>query len=234
MSIKIIREQLMKKLNEKMDAMTLKKCLQNTLNKYGCFHSEDDFKHCLAWNIHSQIKGEIRLEKRFENMDQNKPGYVDIFISLSPKEKFGIELKYKTDEYQCEVNSEHYELKRHVAYNESRYDFCKDIMRLEKLVEEGEINKGFAIFLTNDHLYWNPPSNNHTKDADFRIHEHRILTGELNWAKNASQVKTEKRQHCIELNGKYQIVWDQHSLDNYPHNKKNSEFRYTIVEVSGR
>jgi hypothetical protein len=71
------------------------------------------------------------------------------------------------------------ELKHHWAEDCGRYDYLKQVEKLEKITMGGDNINGIAILLTNDHLYWNPPTKSLTVDSNFRIHENRILTGEL-------------------------------------------------------
>jgi hypothetical protein len=122
------------------------------------FHSEADFQHALAWKIHKKYPEiNIRFERRIELDD--KEIYIDIFLK-DKKERIGlIELKYKTRDIEIEINDERFKLKNQSAQDISRYDFIKDISRLEKCVDRLPNTTGYAIFLTNDPSYWNFPRN---------------------------------------------------------------------------
>ena len=175
------------------------------------FHSEADFQHALAWKIHEEFSNiNIRLEKPFKDIGDSKPWYIDIFCFNDDK-KFAIELKYKTRGLKINYNGEEYCLKNQWAHDISRYDFIKDIYRLEKLVEDNKIDIGFAIFLTNDYLYWKKPKRSNTNDKDFRIHEGRILSGILAWAEGTSEGTMRGRTEPIKLKGKYKITWKDYS-----------------------
>ena len=112
------------------------------------FHSEADFQHALAWRIHEKYPDfNIRLEKRV--ILNEKEIYFDIFIFKDNK-IVAVEVKYKTKNLDTGVTSEKFSLKNQGAQDQGRYDFVKDISRLEKALETYCDSTGFAIFLTND------------------------------------------------------------------------------------
>ena len=71
------------------------------------------------------------------------------------------------------MRSERFVLRDQGAQDIRRYDFLMDIQRLEDEVSEGRARQGFAILLTNDPSYWQPPRRDETVDAAFRIHDGR-------------------------------------------------------------
>ena len=94
-----------------------------------------------------------------------------------------IELKYKTSKLKVSIDDEEYQLKTHGAYPVSRYEFIKDISRLEVF------GGGFAVFLTNDNLYWYRGEEEGI-DEDFKNYENRKIKGRLNWGPNAGNGTT--------------------------------------------
>ena len=207
------------------------------------FHSEADFQHSLAWKIHELYPDlEIRLEKR-EKINEEEM-YLDIFV-FDTKKVYALELKYKTKGIHVIHNDkehhyrEEYLLKDQRAHPISRYDFCKDIERLEKVVKNYQKKHqnaiGFAIFLTNDHLDWKKSNNerSHIIDEDFRIDKGKeILKGTLRW-RGASPGTTKKREKPIKLAGEYAIEWKDYSdvKDECKEKCKYSRFRYLLVKV---
>ena len=188
------------------------------------FHSEADFQHALAWKIHQRNPGsQIRLE--FPMPVENPKMYVDIWL---PKEKIAIELKYATRSLELEHNKESFDLSNHGAHNQRRYDFLKDIHRLEHLCSKLEFcEAGYAVLLTNDPLYWKD-STRDTMDADFRIHEGQEISGELAWAPGASQGMVKGRELPIPLTSSYRLRWQDYSdISEEPPGK----FRYLAVSV---
>ncbi|MGX1901616.1 hypothetical protein ACT3HK_09660 [Thermolongibacillus altinsuensis] len=97
------------------------------------------------------------------------------------------------------------ELKHHGAEDCGRYDFLKQVEKLEKITTGRDNIKGIAILLTNDHLYWSEPTRANTVDSYFRIHENRILTGELKWLEHASAGTTKGREDSIVIKGTYKL-----------------------------
>lgn len=215
--------------NEKFD---IENVLDSLSKKRPVFHSEADFQCALAWEIHEMYSDfNIRLEKKEEIY--GKEIYPDIFIFKKDR-IYILELKYKTRELKITMPKEEYHLKNQGAHDINRYDFCKDIERLEKMVEKYEksnyICTGFAIFLTNDSQYWVSPETEkpNTFDKEFRIHEGRILRGILRWKEGASSGTTRGREDPINLSGMYCLRWKYYSNLN---EKTNGEFRYLLVEV---
>lgn len=187
------------------------------------FHSEADFQHALAWKIHEKYSDlNIRLEKRITLND--KEIYIDVFIHKG-NNIVAIETKYKTKNINITVSNEEFNLKNHSAPNNNRYDFIKDISRIEECLKKYLNGYAFAIFLTNDSSYWEISRGTDTQDKDFRIHEGRIIKGKLSWKEGASK-KT--RSEPIILKGKFKLTWKDYS----DVKKRNGNFRYLLVKIA--
>ena len=188
------------------------------------FHSEADFQHALAWHIHQTTpKTQIRLE--FPILVENRKMYVDIWL---PQEKVAIELKYATRSLELPDNEEPFALRNHGAHNHRRYDFLKDIHRLELMRSElGLCEAGHAVLLTNDPLYWNCSSRK-TMDLAFRVHEGREISRKLAWDPCASQGMVKGREESIQLRGSYCLHWQDYSCF---HGEQRGKFRYLAVPV---
>jgi hypothetical protein len=199
--------------------------LNELSEKRPVFHSEADFQHALAWTIHEKCSGlNIRLERR-EVLNNNEKIYFDIFASNGNKTVI-IEVKYKTKKLDTVVNGEKFNLKDQDAQDQGRYDFIKDISRLEKALEIYD-GTGFAIFLTNDKSYWETP----TRDVDavdeaLRIHEKSIICGTLSWKKGTSKGTKSGRIKPIILKGNYTLNWNDYS------DVEEQKFRYLLVEIA--
>lgn len=133
--------------------MDIHQILTTALNKRSIFHSEADFQHHFAWEIHRAANAEvdIRLEFPLSSVGSNRWEYCDVLIRGAST--IGIELKYKTKKLSVDVDCELFELKQQGAQDLGRYDFLKDICRLESWCEQQKISKGYAILLTNDPSY---------------------------------------------------------------------------------
>ena len=118
------------------------------------FHSEADFQFAFAWRIKQAMpRWNIRLE--FNPVpEEGRTMALDIWI---PTAGVAIELKYPTRRLDTVVGGERFALRNHGAQPPNRYDYLRDVQRLEREVATGRAKRGFAILLTNDHGYWNPP-----------------------------------------------------------------------------
>ena len=189
------------------------------------FHSEADFQHALAWRIHETMPDcQVRLEHPFPH--EEKRMHLDIWL---PTEGVAIELKYRTREIKMDCEGIAFVLKEQAAQDHARYDFLKDVQRLEYVMRAGE-KAGFAILLTNDPTYWDPKrmKKRSPNDADFRIHECRKPTGKLAWSDKASPGTIKSREDPIHLSGCYKMHWKDYSdcaAENY------GKFRYLAVSV---
>lgn len=186
------------------------------------FNLEADFQHALAWKIHEKYpECTMRLEKKAKNEDI----YYDIF-AFNENKKIIIELKYKTKKTDTpiESNGEKFELRNHGAQPLGRYDFIKDISRLEKGIKENNDSVGYAIFITNDSYYYEKPkfNNKNVIDRHFRIHEGNSLIGKLCWKETTSKGTLGGRDKCIILKNNYTLKWENYSKNN---------FKYLLIKV---
>jgi len=190
------------------------------------FHSEADFQHALAWEIHCHFPAAIvRLEIHPGRIGPRE--YLDIWIQHEDI-TYAIELKYKTRKLDAVYNGEEFRLLNHGAQDIGRYDFIKDIARLERFVAGRPKTIGYAIMLTNDNLYWQTARNFSTMDASFRIHDTRTISGELRWSEATGKGTTRGRENPLVLNGSHQIRWfDYSDLTEKGPNK----FRYVLLRI---
>lgn len=190
------------------------------------FHSEADFQHALAWEIHEQWPAcSIRLERNPPDSDNRV--YVDIWAA-NEGGTLAIELKYKTRALHVDVDGEIFNLRDQSAQDIGRYDYLKDIHRLEQIVSGRNEIVGYAILLTNDRSYWNLPRRNDTVDAMFRIHEGETITGELSWSPLASKGTKRGREEPIVIKGSYTLTWQDYFE---PIETRCGRFRYLLVRV---
>lgn len=147
------------------------------------FHSEADFQHALAWHLHQQDPAaQVHLEYR---PLPDTALYLDIWVQSSDFAA-AIELKYPTRQLTAVEHGERFSLKQQAATDPHRYDFVKDIERLELVTSSRSNTIGYAIGLTNDSAYWMPTARSGTGGHAFRIHEGTHLAGTLEWAPHAS------------------------------------------------
>ena len=192
------------------------------------FHSEADFQLALAWRIHKLgPPSRVRLEWPVELPESKKRIYVDIYL---PSCKVAVELKYVTRALAFTgKDGECFALLDQSAQDTRRYDFLKDIERLEQLSvsKRTKVEAGLAIMLTNDHLYWEPPERE-TNDAQFRIHGCQKKEGKMEWSPKASLGTIKGREAPICLRGSYPIMWKRYGDGG---DGTHQQFRYLAIPI---
>jgi hypothetical protein len=192
------------------------------------FHSEADFQHALAWKIHEQHPDvKIRLEVPSGRSD--KSDRIDIVIKGKNK-SHALELKYKKRKLDLVSDGEKFNLRGDVAHDISRYDFIKDVVRLERYISGTENTTGYAILLTNDDLYWRE-STRGVNSAAFFLHEGRTLESDvtLAWHEGTGDGTKKGRTDAFKLRSNYTIHWRDYSkLSDAP----GATFRYVLLEIT--
>lgn len=185
------------------------------------FHSEADFQFAFAWRIRETTGEEVRLEYPPHPGDRT---YLDIWL---PDSGTAIELKYFTRKLDSSVDGESFFLKDQGAQDLGRYDFLKDIRRVERVA------RGFVVALANDPLYWQPPKGQ-TKDAAFRIHDGRQIAAKamLHWKAGTGKGTMSGREDSIRLRHRYRMSWrDYGSPLTAVADTRCGRFRYLAIEV---
>ncbi len=223
--IPLARKKTTSKSRLPLDIHTL---LESLSRSRPIFHSEADFQHALAWKIHEIMPdSQIRLEYPFRH--DGNPMYLDIWL---PTERMAIELKYLTRRLEQDYEGERFALKDQSAHDVRRYDFLKDVQRLESVVEHTEqpTRGGVAVLLTNDSAYSKSPTSRWetNNDAAFRLHEDRKATGNLVWSERTGQGTMKGREDPIRLSGSYSMHWRDYSRLG---EGNNQQFRYLAVAV---
>ena len=174
------------------------------------FHSEADFQFALAWEIQKAYPtAKIRLEYSPAHIEPRI--HIDILVMIGD-EWYPIELKYKTMGFITTCDGEVYKLKNHVAQDLGRYDFLKDVQRIERLQQSmPSFKKGYSLLLTNDLTYWKNTNRSGTVYEEFKLSENMIKTGMLSWASHAGKGTIKGREDSITLTGKYSICWENYS-----------------------
>ena len=200
------------------------------------FYSEADFQHAFAWKIHEMLPfAGVRMEKPVlvgedsPDIVEQDSLHIDVWVGYK-NAILAVELKYKTRALEVDTGDEHYSLKDQGAQVIGRYDFLKDVQRLEQVVAGHQNSIGYAILLTNDSAYWQEPRRERTVDANFRLHHGRVVEGVLDWGENAAAGTKKGREQPIKLQGTYQLCWSNYSFVEGHGNYR--EFRSLVVKVS--
>lgn len=188
------------------------------------FHSEADFQHELAWQLHLDHP-DARL--RLETVPLvGERVHLDLAFTLGDL-RVAAELKYLSRSLEVEVDGERFSLRSQAAQDIRRYDAIKDIGRLESMVAAGVADVGVAVVLSNDAGYWEAGRVG-TVDESFRLHEGRTLTGPLAWSTRTGAGTMARREDPIVLAGQYGLHWVPFSDVGA---QRGGVFRYLLVEV---
>jgi hypothetical protein len=186
------------------------------------FHGEADFQHAFAWQLQTDHPAaRIRLETR------PRPGVRLDVLTVIDDRRVAYELKYLLRNVTTTVDGELFALPNQGAQDVRRYDFAKDIARLEVLLRDGLADEGYAIALTNDPNYWQAGEHARFADAAFRLSEGGSLAGSLAWAPHTGAGTMRGREDPIALTGTYELGWRDFSEVEGDH---YSRFRYLVVQ----
>jgi hypothetical protein len=215
-----------------MIADTIHDVLRQLGDERRVFCSEADFQHALAWQLHHVMQpSRLRLEYP---LDADSNERLDIWLEAAGTSA-AVELKYKSRGliYQdAGVEAGVLRLRNQAAQDLARYDFLKDVMRLERYVRGRPYAAGYAIFLTNDASYWKRSAQSDTCDAAFRIHDGGdVQRGELRWQPGTAASTMAGRERPITLAGAYHFRWSAYAA--VP-GAGHGEFRYLLEEVDGQ
>jgi hypothetical protein len=210
-----------------MATLNLKEMMDQLASERQVFHSEADFQHALAWKVHEQHPGaRIRLEVPSGRFDKRER--IDILVRLGGL-SYAVELKYKKQKLECLSGGERYALLKDGAHDIGRYDFIKDVARLERYVSSVEDTVGCAVLLTNDDLYWKE-SVRGINSAAFFLHEGREFASgvTLTWHERTGDGTKRGRTDAFTLRSNYTINWkDYASIPDL----RYATFRYVALDV---
>ena len=146
-----------------------------------------------------------------------------------PDMGIAIELKWGTQELKVKQDDGDFKLVNQGGQPLLRYDFVKDVSRLERVTADYKpADAGFAVLLTNDPSYWNPQRKKDPVDKEFRIHEGAVIKGEMKWSGNTAEGTKDGREETIKLRGSYTCRWHPYLTIK---GKKYGQFRYLAVGV---
>ena len=113
-------------------------------------------------------------------------------------------------------------LKNQAAQDIRRYDFWKDVRRIELIKRIfPTVRNGLAVFLTNDPSYLKDPKVD-SVCAPFSMSGNReIGRGKMDWQGSPATAKNHKP---FQLDGFYRLEWNKTNIDNI-------DFEYTILKI---
>lgn len=195
----------------------MEKILKELSKDRPIFVSEEDMQLELAWKIKNMYpNAQIRLEYSPNLKKYKLDTYtrIDILVIINDK-WIPIELKYKKKEFKTIVNNEYFYLRNDGAQDQGRYNYLKDIERIEKISEcVPEFLEGYTLLITNDLSYKNAP----TKVDGFARNFYLVgdKQGIIDWATNkegkeASPGTKKGYENPIHLKAKYTMNWEKYT-----------------------
>ena len=171
----------------------------------------------------------VLLEYFVPELEENKRSYIDLVVKDNDDDSYiPIELKYKIKGQEIDYNlfsskeNIKVKLRSQGAQNIGRYDFWRDIYRLEQVSKRfSQIECAFAIFLTNDFYYEKHQSNTTTKGYLFSMGDNHKHGTKKYWTKDTS---LSKERPNFELDNEYKTVWKRTQM-------QNVEYSYCLVKV---
>jgi len=164
------------------------------------YYHERQIQLKLGIELWKRCSMEATLEYPLSIDPDGKHEYLDMYLRIpETRENIGIELKYKT---MADVQTPHGK-RPYVdqgAQSNGKYDFVKDVVRLERLQQDRVIHHGMAVLLTNDHRYWQP-ARAHAAVEVFNLNEERVLSGTL-------EPKWKDRSFPLNVSGSYKLYWE--------------------------
>ena len=201
------------------------------------FSNESQFQFELAWAIAKKSNCfKVNFEYLFELSESKKKAYIDLTIENENKKVYAIELKYKTPDKECvyKCNNKKTHTFAQGAEDCGCYDYLKDVERLEALVnKEKDVEKGFAIILTNSSKYYVHPKPNHTYYwENFFLKNEKTIERKLYWKDPRIEPEGEN-VICEENDGKvlWKYVKDKKPCDNNHPGFSCTKERYKEIEL---
>jgi len=197
------------------------------------FYSEADFQFTLAEEIKEQFKENAKIYLEHPLASDGKARF-DIIVDIE-NHVFPIELKYKTRKLKVPkhgiIPPFEFSGKQSNAALFSRAQLLLDVQRIEELRSISGFEKGYALWLTNDHKFWNWDWKNRKEKplgTQFDVSHGETKKGSLQW--EVGQSKAAERGESVFLKDSYTIEWEEYSqVPDEPY----GILKYAIVEVKG-
>ncbi len=187
------------------------------------FCSEFDFQHQLAWELHTRYAG-MNILLEYPIIVGRRRMEIDIWAQLGDV-RVAIELKYKTRKASILHAGIRFALTQQAATPLGRYDFLKDVERLELMRRASMVDEAWAVMLTNDASYTGLARGN---GQAFSLHAGRRIGPNASLAWNTT-VKPQSlgisRLAPIPVAGAYSLAWTHYAAIG------TSRFDALVVEV---
>jgi hypothetical protein len=174
--------------------------------------------------------GKIRLEYPAFGIGRQNDA-LDIWVEDTAGCVSAIEVKYITHDLNALINGESFALVSQGATSQKRFDYLEDIRRLESLLTDPARLVGYALFLTNNNVYWNSAARSAKTEAfPHTFREGETVSGQLAWKPGIPSGTRGPRAESLTLTGRYTMNWRRYAT---VQGTDNSEFRYVLVTIQG-
>jgi hypothetical protein len=212
----------------------ISKALNRLETKKPMFHSESHLSEWLADTLKKmvdlpswpklQMAGFYRVNKKLRLdmlfVHRGREYAVELKYTRAPMNK-GNPLSYRGDVFYAPKSGSPDDI--------TRFNFLRDIERLESEIPIRENSVGFVLLMTNRRALWEKGDRT-ANDAAFHIDD-GIRRGLLEWASPPSPNTVERAGESLWIENNYDTKWRTYS--DIPKLKKNGLFRYLLLKVVG-
>ncbi len=195
------------------------------------FHSENHLSAWLALTLKKMLVLSSTPKLQKAGFYENKRLRLDMLFEHRGRE-YAVELKYARGAmgrggsllYKGDV---YYAPSSGAADDITRFNFLKDVMRLESEIPKRDKTVMFALLLTNIRTLWekgNETSNDHAFHIDGNIQK-----GTLKWKWTPSKETLKRTGESLTIDGNYSAKWRTYTK--IP-KLKNKIFRYLLVKIN--
>ena len=202
------------------------------------FHGEADFRLSLAREIYRKYKTKNKKKPLIFSEWPCRQMRIDLAIKKSfqlataCKADIAFEFKYGPKRWDGQINGVQYNLKNAPEPPVRRYNFWKDVSRLEKLVKAEMIKRGYALIFTHNKAYWEKDEGKKHKGkkykAGFQLYEGFKVPRKLKWPAGTPCSMKKWKPKPIHLQGKYIPNWQPYFKDE----EQGIEIRYLLLEIT--
>lgn len=197
--------------------MKIKQLVKRTITKLHqrkpLFHSESHFVAWFAWIVKETFPSISMPELQVGNFYNNKRLRLDMLVRHNDLQ-FGLEMKYARASMNGGVSfpfqrDVYYAPKSGAAKDITRFNFLKDIERLESAVDTLEKTSCCALLVTNISDLW-LPEEGEPNDLMYCLDD-GITPGTKTWLKPPSRNTLDRTGESVLIQGDYQTEWNPFS-----------------------
>lgn len=171
----------------------------------------------------------IRNYLNIYTWSRNENYYIDLEKNITSNESTDISISYRIGNFDNLIALELKFLKEQNSASSRRSIDCYiDIHRLEKLLIDNKIKKGYFILLTDAKSYTEKSKDPNSITSVFSLHDGHLIEGSISSnKKTATNSLSKKYNDRLYFEEKYPIEWTT-----FLHLTQSKNYYYTIIKVS--